>query len=146
MPYLSSYDLVAISGISLKDESSASNRLTVLFSHLLPIYNKLFVRVCLRSLNTYQSLVWTLLWAQVWSATSLCVCVWWARCDVGIDRIENDVICTIMSLAIQYFTMVSVIWIGAEGVFMFNIYQAPILITETIVKYCMASDMIVQVS
>ena len=39
---------------------------------------------------------------------------------VGIDQVENDIICTIMSLTIQYFTMVSVFWIAAEAVLMFR--------------------------
>ena len=39
---------------------------------------------------------------------------------VGIDRIENDIVCTIMSLSIQYFTMAAVLWMGAEAVLIFR--------------------------
>ncbi|ORU94620.1 MAG: hypothetical protein A6F71_09405 [Cycloclasticus sp. symbiont of Poecilosclerida sp. M] len=39
---------------------------------------------------------------------------------VGIDRVENNVACTIMSLSIQYTTLVAVFWMGAEAVLMFK--------------------------
>ena len=39
---------------------------------------------------------------------------------VGIDRIENDIVCTAMSLTIQYFTLAAVFWMGAEAVLMFQ--------------------------
>ena len=39
---------------------------------------------------------------------------------VGIDRTETEIGCTIMSLFIQYFTLASVCWMGAEAVLMFQ--------------------------
>ena len=39
---------------------------------------------------------------------------------IGIDRTESVVGCTISSLMIQYFTMASVAWMGAEAVLMFH--------------------------
>ena len=39
---------------------------------------------------------------------------------VGIDRTETEAGCTIMSLFIQYFTLASVGWMGAEAVLMFQ--------------------------
>ena len=39
---------------------------------------------------------------------------------VGIERTETEVGCTIMSLLIQYFTLASVTWMGAEAIFMFQ--------------------------
>ena len=39
---------------------------------------------------------------------------------IGIDRTESEVGCTISSLLIQYFTMASVAWMGAEAVLMFH--------------------------
>ena len=39
---------------------------------------------------------------------------------IGIDRTESEVGCTISSLVIQYFTMASVAWMGAEAVLMFH--------------------------
>ena len=39
---------------------------------------------------------------------------------IGIDRTESEVGCTIFSLLIQYFTMASVAWMGAEAVLMFQ--------------------------
>ena len=39
---------------------------------------------------------------------------------VGIDRTESIIVCTISSLLIQYFTMASVAWMGAEAVLMFH--------------------------
>ena len=38
---------------------------------------------------------------------------------VGIERTEHPVSCTIFSLVIQYFTLASVAWMGAEAVLMF---------------------------
>ena len=39
---------------------------------------------------------------------------------IGIDRTHSDAGCTICSLLIQYFTMASVAWMGAEAVVMFQ--------------------------
>ena len=39
---------------------------------------------------------------------------------IGFDRTENEINCTIYSLLIQYFTMSSVSWMGAEAVLMFH--------------------------
>ena len=39
---------------------------------------------------------------------------------VGIDRTENEIVCTAMSALIQYFTLVAVFWMGAEGLLMFQ--------------------------
>ena len=39
---------------------------------------------------------------------------------VGIDRNENEVVCTAMSALIQYFTLAVVLWMGAEAVLMFQ--------------------------
>jgi len=39
---------------------------------------------------------------------------------VGIDRNENEVVCTAMSALIQYFTLATVLWMGAEAVLMFQ--------------------------
>ena len=39
---------------------------------------------------------------------------------VGIDRTETEAGCTIMSLFIQYFTLASMGWMGAEAVLMFQ--------------------------
>ena len=39
---------------------------------------------------------------------------------IGIDRTENDISCTFFSLLIQYFSMASVAWMGAEAVLMFH--------------------------
>ncbi len=39
---------------------------------------------------------------------------------VGVDRVENEGVCSLMSLLLQYFTMASVFWMGAEAVLMFQ--------------------------
>ena len=39
---------------------------------------------------------------------------------VGVDRTENEIACTAMSVLIQYFTMASLCWMGAEAVLMFK--------------------------
>ena len=39
---------------------------------------------------------------------------------IGIDRSEVFGICVTMSALIQYFTLVSVMWMGAEAVLMFQ--------------------------
>ena len=39
---------------------------------------------------------------------------------VGIDRTENEVVCTTMSMLIQYFTLVAVFVMGAEAILMFR--------------------------
>ena len=66
---------------------------------------------------------------------------------VGIDRIENDVVCTIMSLTIQYFTMASVLWMGAEAVLMFQKLiivfgriTTRYIVTVSLICWCKLSD------
>ena len=39
---------------------------------------------------------------------------------IGVERTENNIGCTISSVLIQYFTLASVFWMGAEAVFMFK--------------------------
>ena len=39
---------------------------------------------------------------------------------VGVERTENSIGCTISSVLIQYFTLASVFWMGAEAVLMFK--------------------------
>lgn len=39
---------------------------------------------------------------------------------VGIDRTENLIACTAISSLIQYFTLTSAFWMGAEAVLMFK--------------------------
>ena len=39
---------------------------------------------------------------------------------VGVERTENTIGCTIASVLIQYFTLASVFWMGAEAVLMFK--------------------------
>ena len=39
---------------------------------------------------------------------------------VGVERTENNIGCTIASVLIQYFTLASVFWMGAEAVLMFK--------------------------
>lgn len=39
---------------------------------------------------------------------------------VGIDRTENTIVCTTISALIQYFTLASAFWMGAEAVLMFK--------------------------
>ena len=39
---------------------------------------------------------------------------------IGVERTENNVGCTIASVLIQYFTLASVFWMGAEAVLMFK--------------------------
>ena len=39
---------------------------------------------------------------------------------VGIDRTEVDEVCVTVSALIHYFTLVSVMWMGAEAVLMFQ--------------------------
>ena len=39
---------------------------------------------------------------------------------VGIERTENEAVCTIMSLIIQYFTLAAIFWMAAEAVLMFK--------------------------
>ena len=39
---------------------------------------------------------------------------------VGVDRTENNYVCTAMSILILYFTIASVCWMGAEAVLMFQ--------------------------
>ena len=39
---------------------------------------------------------------------------------VGVERTENSIGCTVSSVLIQYFTLASVFWMGAEAVLMFK--------------------------
>jgi len=39
---------------------------------------------------------------------------------IGIERTESEALCTIMSLIIQYFSLASIFWMGAEAVLMFK--------------------------
>ena len=39
---------------------------------------------------------------------------------IGVERTENTIGCTIASVLIQYFTLASVFWMGAEAVLMFK--------------------------
>jgi hypothetical protein len=39
---------------------------------------------------------------------------------IGVERTENPIGCTIASVLIQYFTLASVFWMGAEAVLMFK--------------------------
>ena len=39
---------------------------------------------------------------------------------VGVERTENSIGCTVVSVLIQYFTLASVFWMGAEAVLMFK--------------------------
>ena len=39
---------------------------------------------------------------------------------VGLDRTETEIGCTIMSLFIQYFTLATVFWMGAEALLMYK--------------------------
>ena len=39
---------------------------------------------------------------------------------VGIERNENEIVCTAMSALIHYFTLATVFWMGAEAVLMFQ--------------------------
>jgi len=52
---------------------------------------------------------------------------------VGIDRNENEVVCTAMSALIQYFTLATVLWMGAEAVLMFQ--KLIIVFGKITVKY-----------
>ena len=38
----------------------------------------------------------------------------------GVDRTENIILCTAISMLIQYFTLASVFWMGAEAMLMFK--------------------------
>ena len=39
---------------------------------------------------------------------------------IGVERTENSIGCTIASVLIQYFTLASVFWMGAEAILMFK--------------------------
>ena len=39
---------------------------------------------------------------------------------IGVERTENNIGCTLASVLIQYFTLVSVFWMGAEAILMFK--------------------------
>ena len=39
---------------------------------------------------------------------------------IGIERKENEIVCTAMSALIHYFTLATVFWMGAEAVQMFR--------------------------
>ncbi len=51
--------------------------------------------------------------------------------SAGIDRTENVAVCTTISFLIQYFTLASVFWMGAEAVLMF---KKLILVFGTVTK------------
>ena len=38
----------------------------------------------------------------------------------GVERTENKIVCTVFSVLLQYFTLASVFWMGAEAVLMFK--------------------------
>lgn len=38
----------------------------------------------------------------------------------GVERTEHEVVCTLMSCVILYFALASVLWMGAEAVFMYK--------------------------
>ena len=59
---------------------------------------------------------------------------------VGIDRTETEAGCTIMSLFIQYFTLASVGWMGAEAVLMFQ--KLIIVFGRITVKYLVTVSLI----
>ena len=54
--------------------------------------------------------------------TQLCVAIFFMLLFflAGIERTENNIACTTCSLLIQYFTMASVAWMGAEAWFMYR--------------------------
>ena len=39
---------------------------------------------------------------------------------IGVERTENHIVCTGASVLIHYFTLTSVLWMGAEAVLMFK--------------------------
>ena len=52
---------------------------------------------------------------------------------VGINRNENEIVCTAMSALIHYFTLATVFWMGAEAVLMFQ--KLIIVFGKITVKY-----------
>ena len=52
---------------------------------------------------------------------------------IGIDRNENEIVCTAMSALIHYFTLATVLWMGAEAVLMFQ--KLIIVFGKITVKY-----------
>ena len=52
---------------------------------------------------------------------------------VGIERGENEIVCTAMSALIHYFTLAAVFWMGAEAVLLFQ--KLIIVFASTTVKY-----------
>ena len=52
---------------------------------------------------------------------------------VGLDRTETEIGCTIMSLFIQYFTLATVFWMGAEALLMYK--KLIIVFGKITVKY-----------
>ena len=59
---------------------------------------------------------------------------------VGINRTENEVACTMMSVLIQYFTFASVLWMGAEAVLMFQ--KLIIVFGQITTKYMLVVSLI----
>ena len=59
---------------------------------------------------------------------------------IGIDRNENEIVCTAMSALIHYFTLATVFWMGAEAVLMFQ--KLIIVFGEITVKYFMTVSLI----
>ena len=52
---------------------------------------------------------------------------------VGIERGENEIVCTAMSALIHYFTLAAVFWMGAEAALLFQ--KLIILFGRITVKY-----------
>ena len=59
---------------------------------------------------------------------------------VGLDRTENEIVCTAMSALIQYFTLAAVFWMGAEAVLMFQ--KLIIVFGNITVKYIITVSII----
>jgi len=59
---------------------------------------------------------------------------------VGIDRNENEIVCTAMSALIQYFTLAAMLWMGAEAVLMFQ--KLIIVFGKITVKYLVIVSLI----
>ena len=59
---------------------------------------------------------------------------------IGIDRNENEIVCTAMSALIHYFTLATVFWMGAEAVLMFQ--KLIIVFGEITVKYFVTVSLI----
>ena len=59
---------------------------------------------------------------------------------IGIERNENEIVCTAMSALIHYFTLATVFWMGAEAVLMFQ--KIIIVFGEITVKYFVTVSLI----